>query len=210
VQVERYAAGLNLHEPVEEEWVVKLLQSLPPGRAVFVDVGAAVGYYCFLVAKHRPDAELHAYEPDPENHARIRENAALNGVTGIHIHGEAVGPQRGFAVLVGSGFTGFLAPPGTPGGRPVAMTTIDDIAAGLGTVQLLKMDIQGGEVMALMGAQRALQNRLVINWVVGTHSAQIHAMCLDLFRKHGYRILFEALKIEHQPDGLIVATVEPS
>ena len=71
MQVERYASGVNLHEPEEEAWITKLAKGLPPGRAVFVDIGAAIGYYCFLVAKARPDAELHAYEPDTDNHARL-------------------------------------------------------------------------------------------------------------------------------------------
>lgn len=208
VQIERYKAGLNLHEPVEESWIEKLVKAAPPGPLVFVDIGAAVGYYCFLVAKHRPAAELHAYEPDVANHAKLAENAALNGVTGVRVHPEGVGPHKGAAVLVGSGYTGFLAPPGAAPGRSVPMTTIDEITHALGTVSVLKMDIQGGETVALAGAARSLREKRVKAWVVGTHSAELHAECLGVFRKSGYRVLFEALRVDHQPDGLIVASAD--
>ena len=205
VQVERYAAGVNLHEPEEEAWITKLAKGLPPGRAVFVDIGAAIGYYCFLVAKARPDAELHAYEPDTDNHARLRENAALNGGVNVTIHSEGVGPFAGQAVLVGSGFTGFLAPPNAAPGRAVPMTTIDAIARALGGIGLLKMDIQGGEAAALAGAGEALKARTIANLVVGTHSPQLHAECLAVFQRAAYRILFESMRVQHQPDGMIVA-----
>jgi FkbM family methyltransferase len=205
-QIERYAKGPNLHEPIEEEWVVKLIGTLGGGPGVFVDVGAAIGYYCFFVHRLNPKVELHAYEPDPANRDRIGQNLPLNGTPTVQVHPEGVAAKAGGGTLVGEGFTGCVVGGKAPGGRAVATTTIDQIAAGLGgPIDLLKMDIQGGEADALIGAEQVLRSRAVKNWIVGTHSPQLHAYCVDTFRKFSHRVLFESMRVDYQPDGLVVA-----
>jgi FkbM family methyltransferase len=205
-QIDRYSAGPNLHEPVEEEWIARTIAGLPGGT--FVDIGAAVGYYCFFVRSLNPAMKLHAYEPDPDNRARLLENAALNQVTDIALHNEAIAPVAGGGVLVGSGYVGFVAPPTpewTSRGRAVPTTTIDAIARVLGPIALLKMDIQGGEFDALAGADESLRAGRVANWIIGTHSAEIHRACLGVLGRNPVQIVFEAQRVDHQPDGIIVA-----
>ncbi|MBL9033028.1 MAG: FkbM family methyltransferase [Phycisphaerae bacterium] len=201
VQLERYAE-INLHEPEEEAWITKMLDEI--GEAgLFVDVGAAVGYYCFLVARLRPKFEIRAFEPDAANRARLAENRALNGNPTIRLHAQAVCDRIGSATLAGEGFMAMLAP---GQGKPVPTTTLTEIAAGAGRpIDLLKMDIQGGEHAALIGAEGALKQRLIRRWIVGTHHPDLHAWCVDRFRGHKYRIVFEAAQVPHQPDGMIVA-----
>ncbi len=203
--IERYAAGLNLHEPVEEAWVTSIVKAIPPGPCIFVDIGAAIGYYCLLVAKDRPDATLHAFEPNLDHHPRILDNAALNNAPAITLHAEAVGERPGQGVLAGSGFGGYLARAAGAQGRPVTTTTIDAIAAALGTIHLMKIDIQGGEVPALLGADAALRAKSIRNLVVGTHHDDIHQRCLEILHARGYRFPFQSRYVDHQPDGTIVA-----
>lgn len=202
-QLERYAL-VNLHEPVEEEWVKRLAASVGGAPGVFVDIGAAVGYYCFLVHQLNPAMELHAFEPFAENRSHLEENRLVNGSPVIHVHPEAIAAKAGTAVLQGAGFQAYLAP--GRGGTIVATTTIDAVAAAIGRpIDLLKMDIQGGEAEALAGAADSFRLRRVRNWIVGTHSPQIHAACLRTFERYSYRVLFESPTVEHQPDGMVVA-----
>lgn len=204
VQIDRYAAGVNLHEPVEEDWIMKLLKSSAASSGIFVDIGAAIGYYCFLVHMLKPDYELHAYEPDEQNRARLRENLDQNASPTVHLHEQGVAAHSGTASLMGEGF-GACVVPGR-GGTQVQTTTIDEITAGFRRpVDLLKMDIQGGEGPAFLGASRSLRDRSVRNWVIGTHSPDLHHFCIQTLRHFNHRIIFEALNVEHQPDGLIVA-----
>lgn len=208
-QIDRYTAGPNLHEPVEEDWIARTIAGLPGGT--FVDIGAAVGYYCFFVRRLNPTLRLHAYEPDADNRARLRENAALNAVPDISIHEEAIAPIAGGGILVGGGYVGFVAPPTaewSTRGRAVPTTTIDAITRSLGPIALLKMDIQGGEYDALGGAGEALRKGAIANWIIGTHSPQIHQACLDILRPHA-QVVFESQRVEHQPDGIIVARSLP-
>ncbi|MCA9298006.1 MAG: FkbM family methyltransferase [Phycisphaerales bacterium] len=201
LQRERYAT-CNLHEPEEEDWIRRIVGSLGE-RPCIVDVGAAIGYYSMLVRILRPDAEVHAYEPMAQQRAFLELNVALNEIEGIHVHPEAVGAAPGTASMVGEGFVAALHPK-LPGDIPV--TTLDEIASSLETpIDLVKIDIQGGEVDALRGATTAMRERRLRNWVVGTHAPRIHRMCLDLFQAQAHRIIFEAVRVKGQPDGIIVA-----
>ncbi|MFN0132692.1 MAG: FkbM family methyltransferase [Phycisphaerales bacterium] len=201
IQMERYKE-INLHEPEEEAWLVKMLDEIGE-TGVFVDVGAAVGYYCFLVARLRPKFEIRAYEPDATNRARLAENRALNGNPVIRLHAQAVSDRLGSANLAGEGYMAMLAP---GEGKAVPTTTLSAVAEGAGRpIDLLKMDIQGGEHAALMGAEAALKKRQIRRWIVGTHHPDLHAWCVDRFRGHKYRIVFEAAQVPHQPDGMVVA-----
>ena len=205
VQIERYKQ-INLHEPEEERWIEKLVEAIGKGSegGVFMDIGAAVGYYCFLVHLLDPTITLHAFEPMETNRERLAQNATLNGVKAIHVHPEAVASRVGSANLAGEHYVARLDPR-TPG-VTVPTTTIDAFQDSLGTpIDLVKIDIQGGETDALMGAGRCLRDRLVRNWIVGTHHGRIHQWCLEAFKHHGLRVLFESQQVAHQPDGLIVA-----
>lgn len=88
----------------------------------------------------------------------------------------------------------------------MATTTIDAFAESLGRpIDLVKIDIQGGEVDALLGAEQTLRNRRVHNWIVETHGPQIHRPCAQIFERFSHRMLLDAPKVEHQPDGMVVA-----
>jgi methylase of polypeptide subunit release factors len=82
IQVQRYAepGNPNLHVPIEEEWLLKRLEACGRTDPVFLDVGAAVGYYSILVKKKWPGATVIAIEPLPEHIDALHVNAALNGL----------------------------------------------------------------------------------------------------------------------------------
>ena len=67
----------GIWEPFETSLV---LASLSPG-AVFVDVGANIGYFTVLAADRVGDSgAVFAFEPDPENFSLLQANLKLNGV----------------------------------------------------------------------------------------------------------------------------------
>ena len=74
----------GLWEPFETSLV---LASLSPG-AVFVDVGANLGYFTVLAAHQVGETgRVFAFEPDPENFSLLQGNLTLNG---LEQRGEAV------------------------------------------------------------------------------------------------------------------------
>lgn len=78
VQRARYRRR-NVHEEDEEDLFLATLTQLPP-NGVFLNVGAAVGYYAILAKLKRPDLIVHAVEPLPGHIQRFKENLLINGL----------------------------------------------------------------------------------------------------------------------------------
>jgi hypothetical protein len=76
VQQGRYSK-VNLHEPSEEELLSRALALIRPGD-VFVDVGAAVGYYTLLVASTHPEARVYGFNPSEWFRKQMAHNVRLN------------------------------------------------------------------------------------------------------------------------------------
>lgn len=152
----------------------RLLEGTP--TQVVLDVGANAGD---TVAQYRslfPGALIHAFEPFPDAHRRLagrfvadaRVRAHLCAVTdaagaaALHVHDADVTnsllpTQPGAAAWAGS--PDRLKPTTIE----VRTVTLDGFceAEGLTQVDVLKMDIQGGEAMALRGARGLLERRAV-------------------------------------------------
>lgn len=65
---------------------------------------------------------------------------------------------------------------------------------------LIKMDIEGGEALALLGALRILSERHTI-WFIELHGDQAKP-CIDLLKANGYRVRNVGLNhILAEPEG---------
>ena len=83
-----------------------LARSMKPGD-VFYDLGANIGHYAVCVgAFHNDKVQVHAFEPEPSNAARLRENAALNNLSRVTVHEAAVSNENGTARFFVSGGVG--------------------------------------------------------------------------------------------------------
>lgn len=210
-QVERYAT-LNLHEPEEEEIFAASLDGVSDG--VFLDVGAAIGYYSLLAQKLAPGLEIHAFEPLPEYRQAIREHLLLNNLPtdAIAVSPTAVGATEGTARFAAAGYGSRLGVRlrdvvrGRARPLRVATTTIDGVVASIEPrVRLVKVDVQGGERDVLKGSQATLLGQRVEAWLIGTHSRQLHQDCLKLLADPGYMIERDVEAPAGQPDGIILA-----
>lgn len=201
LQLDRYKTT-NLHEPEEERHFVEAFARLKPGD-VFLDVGAAVGYYSLLAARNGKALDIRAFEPQPRMRRDLEQNIVLNAARGIVIEPVAVADEEGWCRIDG-GFGAAIGP-----GRGVRQTTLDLFIAGLGKpVGLVKLDIQGAELRAIRGARGSFAR--IANWIVGTHSPELHRDCLAALREGGYQILHEDPQPRGQPDGIISASRDES
>ena len=65
------------------------------GEITVFDIGSNIGYYALLASHvfgHR--AEVHAFEPEPQNVNRLKKNIGLNSYD-IYVHQQAVGDELG-------------------------------------------------------------------------------------------------------------------
>ncbi|MFA5890344.1 MAG: FkbM family methyltransferase [Actinomycetota bacterium] len=131
-----------------------------------MDIGAHVGYYAIHAAKVvGPTGHVFAFEPVPSNLRRLEENAALNGFSNLTSVASAVGNRTGkatFRAVDVPGESGWgsllLDPASNTKDLEVSVVSLDDFAEqhGVTRVDVLKLDVQGGEFDVLTGAGKIL------------------------------------------------------
>jgi FkbM family methyltransferase len=134
-----------------------------PGDTVF-DVGANIGLWGLRAARRAgPGGAVHCFEPLPRNAERLLSNAALNRLGNLSVHAVALADRSGRATFYepapGDSGKGRLAPrEGLHPGPEVELATLDAVRRDLGVerLDLLKLDVEGGEEMVLRGGLRTL------------------------------------------------------
>lgn len=215
VQVQRYTApgNPNLHEPVEEACMLQAFADRRAPGSVFLDIGAAVGYYAMLVKLRWPDSRVVAIDALPRHVAALRANLALNGLAhdAIEIAEEAVGVHEGVTEFAdtgyGSGFATTFAPSRIAHVPKLRVPTrpLSRILDELPPVHLMKMDIQGAELEVLMAARDALTAGRVRQAIIGTHGLALHGGVAALLADCGFEILVDDPAPPMQPDGILMA-----
>ena len=174
---------LGTYEPELQATLSELVQP----RMVAYDVGANIGYISLLLARRVGQAgKVYAFEALPANLDRLRLNLALNGPSEnvLIIPAAVVECKRPVRFLVGpSG--GMGKADGSAGREDVAYSDTVDIDGlsldafvfedGNPSPQVVKMDIEGGEVLALPGMQRVLERKrpLLLLELHGPEAAQV-------------------------------------
>jgi FkbM family methyltransferase len=137
-------------------------RSIVPGMSV-IDVGANIGYFTMLAA-HLVGAKgrVMAFEPNSENNRLLLLSRAENAFDQVQLLPLALSDRCGSATFsVAMGSNGGLRPQEdetlySPQCEIVPTMRLDDVYAG--SVDFIKMDIEGAEALALAGAQRILSD----------------------------------------------------
>lgn len=144
------------YEPVNAQ---AFIDSIKPG-ATIVDIGANIGTFTLLAARAAGDkGQVHAFEPDPENLALLKQNIADNHFSQVSVVPKAVGDQPGSIYLeVEDKDKGGGQITHNQTGLAVEMITLDAYAAAhqIKQIDVVKIDIEGAELLALKGAKQIL------------------------------------------------------
>jgi FkbM family methyltransferase len=118
------------------------LAALPSGLQTILDVGGNVGFFSILARHYFPAAAIHSYEPTPEIFSLLKQNTECIGVVA---HNAGVASRNGHAEIVTYGPSLCNRLRIAERGQ-IQMVSIKS-AIGLlgGTVDLLKLDCEGGE-----------------------------------------------------------------
>lgn len=149
---------------------MKLWCELARRASSILDIGAHVGIYSLVAASIRKDIEIHAFEPNPFNAARLRVNKHLNGFTHIVEHNFALADANGITELswavkpngwLSSG--GSLAKNNVFEERaPVYVKRLDDLGINPGPKPIIKIDVEGAEPNVFRGMPNLLKSRPTI------------------------------------------------
>lgn len=142
------------YEPQETTLLLSLLRS----GSVFVDVGAHWGYFTLLAAARvGTGGKVVAIEADPRIYQQLRRNLSLNPVPWVVALHLAASDGSGVLTLQGYdpaqnnwGISRIVPEADAVQGFRVAGQAVDEVldCQNIGTVDLLKMDIEGGEWLA--------------------------------------------------------------
>ena len=134
------------------------LRQHTPAGGVFVDVGANVGTFSLVMARHvGPQGKVIAIEPHPVTFARLSFNNVASGTTQVRLVQAAAGPSDGELLIETDG--GNLGASHVVTGTATAeaikvpslrLTRILD-EAGVANVDALKIDVEGFEDRVLIG-----------------------------------------------------------
>jgi FkbM family methyltransferase len=186
---------LGTYEPEVQAALAELAQ---PGMTAY-DVGANVGYISLQLAQRvGPVGRVFAFEALPSNQERLRRNLALNGLDGrVEVVAAAVlDATRPARFLVGpSGGMGKAE--GSAGRKEFAYAeaievpgvSLDDFvySSGHPAPDLVKMDIEGGEVLALPGIRRVLQDARPV-LLMELHGPESAKAAWETLTAAGYRL----------------------
>ena len=195
---------LGTYEPELQAAVAAWLR---PGMVVY-DVGANIGYVSLLMARavqkpgflEKPgfSGKVFAFEPLPANLERMAANFALNPWANITTVAAAAVDRAGPVRFLAHASAAMGKAAGSAGREHEAYlgeievqgVTLDGFAyAETGRLpQAIKMDIEGGEVLALRGMARLLSEARPL-LLVELHGPEAARCAWDTLTAAGYRIL---------------------
>lgn len=172
---------------------------------VIVDAGANVGISLVLWGHRFPNARLIAYEPLPAHTEMISRQVELNGwAERTRVVPAAVSGSAGKAYLHPFESRSHLTAATDP--HAVEIRTVDLFSDLAGErVDLLKMDIEGGEY-AILGDDRFASLNIPIiamEWHVTETVPDGYAWCRRCLEDHGYRVTDGAFR--HAVAGMLWA-----
>ena len=174
VAKERYKKFINLHEPFEEMIFDHIF--INKNIRTFIDIGSAWGYYSLLAKKRNPATSVIAFDSDADMVEAGRANMRLNVMEGIDFRLNRVGSDK----------------------------KLEDLINEVGTIDLIKIDIQGAGTKALKSAYEKIVE--IKNVILGSHGTE-HDDCLALLQKNKFKIKLNLRgeEVPIQPDGIIWA-----
>jgi FkbM family methyltransferase len=147
-----------LFNPEYNREELDFLRAHAPAGGVFVDVGANVGTYAMVLARHvGANGKVVAIEPHPITHARLAFNRAASGYAQVTLVAAAAGPSDGELMIETDGdnlgashiVTGKLSSSAVK--VPSLRLQRILLEAGVDHVDAMKIDVEGYEDRVLTG-----------------------------------------------------------
>jgi FkbM family methyltransferase len=185
---------LGTYEP---ELQAALCEFLKPGMTVY-DVGANIGYITLMLA-HQTGAngKVFAFEALPVNIERIQKNISLNKLTNVTVVSGAVLDKTGSVTFYVHESVGMGKAAGSAGRREaqykaeitVPGLSLDEFVYGDGNPlpDVIKMDIEGGEVLALPGMKRILHEHHPL-MLLELHGPESEKVAWEMLTIAGYTL----------------------
>jgi len=178
----------------------RAVELLGEPHGTFVDVGANIGWFSVLAGTLlRTSGAVHSIEANVENCVLLQRSIADNGLTErVTVHPVAASDRTTTLVLQRQAGTNGLVNDDAQavaqvGAHPVQALRLDDLLADLDRVDLVKIDIEGSELRAVVGMADLLRGHHphvlmefspdLLRRVSGCEPSEL----VDVLRSYGYQ-----------------------
>jgi FkbM family methyltransferase len=186
-------------EQKERDFVSKLNLDNSKDK-VIIDLGAYVGYYTAVLSRIYPQAKIIAVEASPSVFGHLKKNCLLNNIANLTLINKAISDEDDHKVEFYEKhsmstflreYLAFLFPNYDEENfhkEIVTTLTIDTLASkmNLEEISLLKVDIEGAEVLALRGALTMLREGKIKNMMIEYHSFDNYTRLIEMINQFGY------------------------
>ena len=193
-------------------------------NSVVLDIGANMGLYTISTSKKYPTSKVIAIEASPTYFKNLKQNCELNNIDKVSLYNKAASNTNDETIEFYEGVFStieeeFLPDLGTPKDKikkvKVETITIDSLfeKEKLDEITILKMDIEGAEVMALNGATSCLDQKKIKNMIIEYHTVENKNKIIELFKDKGYNVQDpderdDYVENKNIENGHIIASIE--
>ena len=165
---------------------------------VFLDLGANLGYFSMLACSIvKAKGKVIAFEPNPQNLQLIYESQLDNKFTNLKVYPFAVSDQSTILRFTTVGSNGGVITEHSKDQEHyllVQSVVIDEILANEQNIDLIKMDIEAHELIALRGMEKLLMRlrpKIITEfhpWAMRLNNLEPPEEFLDKIQSLGYRL----------------------
>jgi len=156
---------------------------------VVYDVGANVGFYTLMAARHIPEGgRVIAFEPVNRNVSFLMRHLRLNELSNVEVRCVALADVSGRTSFM----TGSSALEGrldSEGASMVEVTTLDELTASaqVPDPDFVKIDVEGAELRVLNGGQATI-TRARPAILLATHGSELDCECRNFLSARDYAL----------------------
>jgi FkbM family methyltransferase len=161
--------------------------NLDDGDGAILDIGANIGIFSLAVASRFPASTIYALEPNPDAYRRLVRNLRLNSATKVSPFNLAAWSASQPVRLCRCRSTSAQYLVDDDDAIVAQAVSLDDFCEqnSIQTIGLLKIDVEGAEVMTLKGAVRVLGST---EWVLAEcHSGELAREVELILKERGFR-----------------------
>jgi FkbM family methyltransferase len=151
-----------------ESFETSILKYFLKENSIYVDIGSNVGYFTLLAASIAKNGQVFSFEPYDLNFELLEKNIVSNNLVNIQTFQYAVSNENKFVDIFSGDankgnvrffkqdLEGYMEE--VQSNKLVKSVTLDTILDDSINPDIIKMDIQGGEMLALEGMKKIIQN----------------------------------------------------